>query len=341
MKLTLALLAASSASAAPVPRPQLDALINGFGSLFGGGTGGSAANPLAGLTSLIPPGVDLGALASSFLSPPAPGPAPAGGNATAAPANPLAGLLSPSTLGALMSLLGGGAGAGAPAGAPAADPLAALGALLPPGLLPPGLDLGTLASLFGGGAAGAPGGFDVAALLGGADLTSLLGSFLGGSAGPTGDVAVIVTSYNAVKDKVTAMDAVVAKLTPTSDWAAVVPQLNALTKDIAGALEASVKNINGMAGAVDVMSATGLAQPGADVTEATKTSIQNLIAKKDVFPPEARKAEVENLKTLLALTQKFNEAVNSKVPVMLQSIASSQAQQSVDVLQQAITAFSS
>jgi hypothetical protein len=227
--------------------------------------------------------------------------------------------------------------AAAPLPAPQLEGLAAL--------LPPGLDLGALASQFlGGGAGAAPGAAGAApGAAGGFDFSALAGlasSFLGGGGGPEGDANVIITAYNAIKEKSQAMDVVVEKYNKDTDLVKEKAVLEKLTKDLLEALESSTTKIAAMVGPIGIMGATGLAGPGGEVTEATKLSIQHLIDRKDIFKGESKKAELDALKSLLSATEKFNAAVNAKLPSLVQGIASPQAQQSVDVLQQAVTAFS-
>jgi len=210
---------------------------------------------------------------------------------------------------ALLGSLGGAGGApGAAGAAGGADGLAGLAALIPPGL-----DIGALASQFLGG---------------------------GASSGPEGDASVIIAGYNDIKDKANAMDAVVSAYNNGTNVNKELPTLQKLSKDLRGALEGATKNIEAMVGPIGIMGATGLQAPGAEVTDATKLSIAHLIEKKGIFIGEARKAEIEHLKSLLEATEKFNAAVNAKLPSFVQGIAAPMAQQSVDALKDGIAAFS-
>jgi hypothetical protein len=214
-------------------------------------------------------------------------------------------------LGALLGGLGGAGGAGG-----AAPDLSGI--------------LGSLGGLLGGGASGG----------GGLDLGALLGSFTGGAGGPTGDVAVIINEYGKIKDKVQAMDSWVQKIGDTAP-ADTIAQLNKMTAEQVEALRAATKAVDGMAGAVDLLSAAGLQGPGGDLTVATQQSIDNLkkaaAAIKKVAG--AREAELKNLNAMLDATKAFNEAVNKKLPSFAVSIASGEAQKSVDFLTDAIKVF--
>jgi hypothetical protein len=224
-------------------------------------------------------------------------------------------------IGALLGGLGGAGGAG---GLDIGKLLGGLGGAAPAGGAAAGGGLGGLASLIPPGL----------------DLGALASSFLGGGAsGPTGDVSVIIGSYNAVRDKVLAMDALVEKIDKNTDFAKVQPELTKLTKDLLDTLADQTKKVEGMAGAIDVMSALGLQGPGDEVTGATKTSNQHLVDKKDLFKGEFRKQELENLEALLKATEKYSGAVQAKLPSFVQSIAAPSSQQSNDAISAAIGVF--
>jgi len=225
-------------------------------------------------------------------------------------------------------------------------------AAAPAAMPEPQFDLTALLGGLGGapgapGAAGAaPGGSDIAGLASlippGLDIGALASQFLGGgaNAGPEGDANVIITAYNDIKDKANAMDAVVSAYNNGTNVNKELPNLQKLSKDLLGALEGATKNIEGMVGPIGIMGAAGLQGPGSEVTEATKMSIAHLIEKKGIFIGEARKSEIEHLKALLGATEKFNAAVNAKLPSFVQGIAAPMAQQSVDALKDGVAAFS-
>jgi hypothetical protein len=215
-------------------------------------------------------------------------------------------------LGALLGGLTGGSGTGAPD----------LGALL-----------GGLGGLLGGApAGGAPGG-----LPGGFDL----GSLLGGSSGPVGDVNVIITQYGSIKDKVTAQDAYILKINGSAP-ADLIEKLNKFGAEQVDAIKAGTKAIDGMVGAVDLLSAASLQGPGGDVTAAQQLAIENLKKAAPIIAkvPGAKDAELKVLNAQLEALKKFNEAVNKKVPGFAVAIAQGEGQKSVDALTDAINVFS-
>jgi ABC-type transporter Mla subunit MlaD len=115
-------------------------------------------------------------------------------------------------------------------------------------------------------------------------------------------------------------------------------QLTKFTQDQVDTLHEAAKAVAGMAGAIPLMSATGLQGPGGDLTIATSESIENL---KKVIPiisklSGGKEAEIKNLNSMLEATKAFNEAVNGKLPSIAQSIAQGEAQKSVDFLQGAL-----
>jgi hypothetical protein len=218
-------------------------------------------------------------------------------------------------LGALLGGLTGGSGTGAPGAAPD------LGALL-----------GGLGGLLGGApASGAPGGlpaFD-------------LGSLLGGSSGPVGDVNVIITQYGSIKDKVTAQDAYISKINGSAP-ADLIEKLNKFGAEQVDAIKAGTKAIDGLVGAVDLLSAANLQGPGADVTAAEQLAIENLKKAAPIIAkvPGAKDAALKVLNAQLEALKKFNEAVNKKVPAFAVAIAQGEGQKSVDAITDAINVFS-
>jgi hypothetical protein len=249
------------------------------------------------------------------------------GSAAAAPAPQF-------DLGALLGSLGGGAKDGAGGAGGLAD---ILGGLLGGAGAAGGAPGGGLGDLLGGllGGAGAAGGAP-----GGGGLGDILGGLLGNGGGPAGDVSVITGEYEKIKGIVVAQDEFVSKIgdKPPAD---LIAQLDKFAGQQVAALKAATKAIDGMAGAVDILSAASMQAPGAEVTAATEKSIENL--SKNVASISkiagAKEAELKNLNAMLEATKEFNEAVNKKLPSLAQSVASTEAQKSVDALTAAIVAF--
>jgi hypothetical protein len=151
---------------------------------------------------------------------------------------------------------------------------------------------------------------------------------------------VITTHYEKIKEKVIEQDNLVTKIgdKPPAD---LIAQLNKSTADQIDALKAATKAINGMAGPIDILSAAGLQGPGGEVTTATEKSIDSLKKAAPVINkvPGAREAELKNLNALVEATKAFNDAVNKKLPSLAVAVAESEAQKSVDWLNEAITVF--
>lgn len=198
-------------------------------------------------------------------------------------------------------------------------------------------DLGAL--LGGLGGAGGAGG-----LLGGTggagDLGSLLGGLLGNSGGPTADVSVITSQYEKIKTVVAAKGSFVENIgdKPPAD---LIAQLNKLAASQVDALKAAAKAISALEGAVDLTGVLGLQTTGGELTAAMEKSTENL--KKSVAAiskvPGAREAELKNLNDLLDVTKAFNEAINKKLPSIVQSIAAQGFQKRLDSITDAIKAF--
>jgi len=242
-------------------------------------------------------------------------------------------------LGALLGGLTGGAG-----GAGGLDFGAILGSLGGAGGAG-GPDLGAL--LGGLGGAGGAGGLDFGALLGGlggaggAGGSLDFGALLGGFAGAGGNAQTIIEGYAAIKEKVQGLDTFVSAFN-VSVPANVIETLDKDTAAQVTALKDAASKVDKMAGAIGIMDALSLQEPGGALTTATLTSIENLKKAKSAIAkvPGAREAELKNLNSLLEATKAFNEAVNKKLPALAVTIAQGEAQKSVDALTDAIAEYS-
>ena len=151
---------------------------------------------------------------------------------------------------------------------------------------------------------------------------------------------MITGEYEKIKGAVEAQDAFVSKIgdKPPAD---LVAQLNKFAAAQVDAVKAATKAIDGMAGAVDILSAAGLQAPGGELTTATEKAIENL--KNNVANISkvagAKEATLKNLNAMLEATIAFNEAVNKKLPGLAQSVATQESQKSVDALTEAIKAY--
>jgi len=176
-------------------------------------------------------------------------------------------------LGALLGGLTGGAG-----GAGGLDFGAILGSLGGAGGAG-GPDLGAL--LGGLGGAGGAGGLDFGALLGGlggaggAGGSLDFGALLGGFAGAGGNAQTIIEGYAAIKEKVQGLDTFVSAFN-VSVPANVIETLDKDTAAQVTALKDAASKVDKMAGAIGIMDALSLQEPGGALTPATLTNARVL-----------------------------------------------------------------
>jgi Hydrophobic surface binding protein A len=125
----------------------------------------------------------------------------------------------------------------------------------------------------------------------------------------------------------TSTSADIAKLTPISQ--AIITALNAGTK--------SVKAGKSIA----LMDAANILIPASELTTATQLSVSDLIKRKDIIVKLGAKALVlDSLKKIKAATLAFNKGLPAKMPMLVSSLATSEAARPVAYLDQGIQAFS-
>jgi hypothetical protein len=186
-----------------------------------------------------------------------------------------------------------------------------------------GLDIGSILGSLGGGAA-VPGGFDIGTLLSG------LGN-IGAAPGSNAEINVIVAGYKDVESKLTVLDTAAKALGTTASETA-IKDLLTKSQAVTAALKGATDNINKAKAITDLFASAELSSPGDSLTVLLETTVDDLIAKKDVLA--AQKVTIlKELKEQKDATSAFTNTINGKLPMIAQLVASGTSQRPINALQ--------
>lgn len=153
------------------------------------------------------------------------------------------------------------------------------------------------------------------------------------------DLSTFTAAFAAIGSAISNFDTSILALTPTSDITTAIADLTTKSNEVLDALNTGATNIN----ATSVLSLTdslSLLNLSNQLVATTNTTINDLISKKSIIDAANEDAfVVTQLTAVKSATQGFIGAIVTHVPSAVQSIANSQAQQVITVLDSGITAF--
>jgi len=154
------------------------------------------------------------------------------------------------------------------------------------------------------------------------------------------DVKPITDGFAAISSALAKFSTDLQGVTDASPAAATTSKLTAGSAAILAAMNDSISKVKAMSPVTNLMEALNLPPAAKTLVEKSKEVIGLLKAKKDIIAKAGQKAET--LKQLTAqkdAAQAFGDAVASKLPSAVQSIAKQQGKQAVDAIQDGISAF--
>jgi Hydrophobic surface binding protein A len=155
------------------------------------------------------------------------------------------------------------------------------------------------------------------------------------------DAAPITNGFNAISAALDKFTADLAGVSITSDPKATTAKLKAGSASILAAMTEATKNVKAMAPAA-LADALALPNLASKLVTKSKDTVNALISKKAIIAAAGQTAEVvKELTEQKAAATAFGDAVASKLPSVVQSIAKQQGGQAAAVIQDGITAFSS
>jgi hypothetical protein len=153
------------------------------------------------------------------------------------------------------------------------------------------------------------------------------------------DLSTFTAAFSAVGSAISDFDTSVIALTPTSDIPTAITDLTAKSNAILDALNTGATNINASA-VLSLTDSLSLLNLSNQLVATTNTTINDLISKKSIIDAANEDAfVVTQLNAVKSATYGFIGAIVSHVPSAVQSIAQSQANQVITVLNSGITAF--
>jgi len=153
------------------------------------------------------------------------------------------------------------------------------------------------------------------------------------------DLPTVLGAVNAVSSALTTFDTAVKALGPSADPKVATTELNAKGAAILTALQKGATSIQATS-ALTLTEAIQLSGPSGQLSTAAGTTVDDLIAKKPLFDASGQSATVlKQLQDQQTANKAFIDALLSKLPSAVRSIASTQANQASSAIARGIQAF--
>jgi hypothetical protein len=154
------------------------------------------------------------------------------------------------------------------------------------------------------------------------------------------DAAPITNGFKAVSGALEAFVKDLQGVTESSAVADTTKKLVSGSDKILASMKDATAKIQAMQPVTNILEALPIATAATNLVSKSKEVINALTSKKAIIAKAGQTQEtVKQLTAQKAAAQAFGDAITAKLPSAVQSISKSQAQQAVDVIQSGITAF--